>query len=437
MTAGALIQIVTSYAPQDIYLSMNPEMTFFKSIYKRHSNFAMETVPIEFTDNPDFGKRNRIRINRYGDLISKLYLHIKIDGLNRDYVEALRRAEGIDHNANIISCYCIECIEDEYRDKVNYGWINSLGHALIESVHIEIGGTRIDRHYGEWLEIWSELTTLPSKRAAYYELIGKVDPRTWTADTFIGDVDLFVPLQFWFCKEYGLALPLIALQYHDVDLIFNFRKFEDCWVAIKPNVILPEKPDFYANLLVEYIFVDLDERRELISKSHIYLIEQLQTCNNNELSGKHNNIDFYLNHPVKEILWTFQRNDIATTKDWFNYSPYLDRTNHAIRDIFDTAHIQINGSDRQRKLPAKYYRILTKYNTHSVIPDNYIYSYSFSLNPENNKPSGSINFSHIDNARLVINMRHKIRVPYKLMIYGINYNILLITSGMGSTLFYS
>jgi len=434
MTAGALTQLVTSNGPQDLYLSMNPEMTYFKTVYKRHTNFAMESIPIEFTNNPGFGKMSRIKINRYGDMINKLCICIRINSMNKEYYEAINNAAGIDHQPND-TCNCPDCIEEAFKDRVEYGWVNALGHAIIESVHVEIGGARIDKQYGEWLEIWSELTLPPGKRAAYYELINKVDPKTWTPSTFISNAELYIPLQFWFCKDYGLALPLIALQYHDVEIVFNFRKFEECWVKIQPDAPDPIEPDFRASLLVNYIFVDLDERRSLISKSHIYLIEQLQICDNNELSGKHNNIYFYFNNPVKELLWTFQRTDVDKTKDWFNYGPFLDRTNCTIRDMFDTARIQINGIDRQRDLTSKYYRIGSKLYTHTVIPDNYIYSYPFCLYPEKIEPSGTMNFSYINDSRLIIHSTKRMQVPYKLKIYGINYNFLLITSGMGSTLF--
>ncbi len=453
MAAGALVQIVSSYGPQDMYLSINPEVTYFKSVYKRHTNFSIETKPVEFETNPDFGKSCRLKISRYGDLISNMYLHIKTGAINQDYFDALKSSKEFIHRTDG-ACYCTECISEQYRDKIKYGWINSLGHALIKSMYIEIGGQKIDKQYGEWLEIWSELTITSAKRDAYYEMIGKVDPKAYSTDTFIGDMDLYVPLRFWFCKEYGLALPLISLQYHEIYFVVDFRKFSECWVyninrvTEEPEVIepfnytiskLPEpkQPDFYANLLIDYVFLDLDERRKFITRSHSYLIEQIQLCENNEISGKNSNVPFYFNHPVKELLWVFQRIDVTKTRDWFNYGPFLDRTNCSVADMFDQGNIQINGTDLHGKLPAKYFRLITKYRHHTVVPDKYIYSFPFCIAPEKREPTGSLNFSRISESRLTFNSQHLKDVPCRLKIYALSYNVFIVTSGMGSTLFFS
>jgi hypothetical protein len=139
---------------------------------------------------------------------------------------------------------------------------------------------------------------------------------------------------------------------------------------------------------------------------------------------------------VKELIWIFQRNDVNITKDWMNFGMHLDRNNNYLYDMFDTCKLQINGTDRMTLLPAKYYRIINKF-VHTNIPaQNFIYNYNFCLYPEKIQPSGTMNFSQIDNTKLIINNFHNLSdVMYKIKIYAINYNILIITNGMAGLLF--
>ncbi len=432
MVAGALAQIIYSKGYQDLYLSLIPQLTYFKSVYRRHTNFAIETCEMGFDTNPDFGKHTKIKIKKYGDLLSQIYLHVKVGTMNSEYYDTIKNICNIKHET-CETCYCYDCLETELKENLKYGWINSFGHAIIENVTIDIGGQRIDRHYGEWLEIWSELTMGTAKQNAYYEMIGKIRPNAFTASTFTDELDIYVPLQFWFCQDYGLALPLVSIPYHDIEISFNFRNFESCWLKINPTVSDPIKPKFYATLLIDYIFLDLEERERFIRNSHQYLITQIQMQEDiiqNELTK---NIDFYFNNPVRELFWTFQLANINQTKDWFNYSTNLNRDNFPNQDLFDNISIQINGIDRIDKMSAKYYRILTKLKNYQVIPDNFIYTYPFCLNSEKNKPNGTINFSNISNSKLIINMT-KSNI-YKIKIYAKSFNILMITGGMAAVLF--
>ena len=181
---GGLMQLV-AYGAQDIYLTGNPQITFFKVVYRRHTNFSMEAIEQTFSGSPDFGRKVYCTISRNGDLIHRVYLQVKLP--------AVTAATGSYHR-----------------------WVNYVGHALIKNVEIEIGGQRIDKHYGDWLHIWNELSQTAGKQQGYQNMVGNVDKlyRPVGAGKSTPATTLFIPLQFWFCRNPGLALPLIALQYH-------------------------------------------------------------------------------------------------------------------------------------------------------------------------------------------------------------------------------
>ena len=346
------------------------------------------------------------------------------------------------------------CIDEQYKDELLFGWVNSLGHALIKSTWITIGGVVINKHYGEWLEIWSELTQTHEKKDGYYQMIGKVDHTAYTSTTFTGEMDLHVPLNFWFCKNYGLALPILALYNHQIDIYVEFRDFNQLWVKNKNINTLPVQPNFDASLLIEYVYLDLEERQKIYDESHMFLIEQVQVSDNNPCNDNINPINMFFNHPSKELIWIMQRNDVTNApsgvfagtnyplgNDWFNFSSYKCRAISKIKDPFDKAVVQLNGENRFTPMSASFFRLVQPYYRHTKIPVNYIYSYPLSLIPENHQPTGHINFSQIDNMRLVIEMRNNMsaleKTNYTIRAYCVNYNVLVITEGMASILFLS
>lgn len=463
MTGGALIQIV-AVGEQDRYLTGNPEITLFKTVYRRHTNFAIETIEEPFYNGDDFGRQCRCRIPRRGDLISHLSLFVKLGSLNPDFYNKVEKNRLIPHQpptrskmgkgGKIVTnkCVCSSCLEEQYRDTLTYGWVNSLGHALIKSTWIEIGGQRIDKQYGEWLEIWSELTLTQEKRDGYFRMIGKVDPASFRATTFSNDMTLYIPLQFWFCRHLGLSLPIMGLYYHHVELCIDFRKFSELWVSNKRDVPEPKPPSIEACILIDYVYLDVEERKQFYEESQIYLIEQLQDTNDCPVPGSQVGINFYFNHPIKELIWVLQRNDVicapdglfpGTTypkgNDWFNYSSFPSRTTTIEEDTFESAVLQFNGVDRFKSREASYFRLYQPYFYHTRIPiKNYIYLYSFGLRPEELSPTGQMNFSRVDNAKLQITLRsRRAYTDYTLRAYGINYNILVISAGMGGLLFHN
>jgi hypothetical protein len=466
MVAGGLIQLVTTTGNQDAYLSYEPEISFFKTVYRRHTNFSIETVEEIFYNNANFGKIARCRLPKIGDLISNMSLYIELPSLNQQYDNLINKSIGKKHienieeefnqydeyNNRVNNCVCTDCLKSRYKQEVIYGWTNAIGHALIDCVQIEIGGKVIDRQYGEWLEIWTELTQPLDKRAGYFEMVGKVDATAFKATTNSSSMQLYVPLNFWFCRNIGLALPIMALQYHNVELAVRFREFNQCWVTNKKDAKWPKPEPLNASVLIDYVYLDVEERRQFYEETHTYLFEQVQFNGECEFPAGTNqaNVDMYFNHPVKELVWVMQRKDVVghpdgvyrgsnypKGNDWFNYSIVGDRKCGIVKDFFDTATVQLNGWDRFDRRKAKYFRLLHPYYFHTRVPTNYIYNYSFALKPEDHQPTGSMNFSRVDNTRLNIVLGdHKLLdVDYKVRVYATNYNVLIITHGMGGKLF--
>ena len=380
---GGLMQLV-AYGAQDIYLSGNPQITFWKVVYRRHTNFSMEAIDQQFNGSADYGKKVSCTVSRNGDLIHRVYVQVDLNSLT----------------------------DAVYED--------NLGHKLIASVECEVGGQRIDKHYGEWLHIWNELSQTEGHWDGYAQMINGVDMSNGSPD-MSSERTLFVPLQFWFCRNPGLALPLIALQYHEVKLVVEFAGAADCvTVTADPNTGLTPAAAAgsfkSATLYVDYIYLDTDERRRFAQVTHEYLIEQLQFTGEEKAQSK---IKLNFNHPVKEIIWVEQTdNDGVGEYD----SSYTE------------AHLQLNGHDRTSARKDKYYQLVQPYQHHERVPSSSINVYSFALRPEEHQPSGSCNMSRIDNATL--NLKG-VETTNTVKVFATNYNVLRIMSGMGGLSFSS
>lgn len=439
---------------QNIYITQNPEITFFKTIYKRHTNFSIDTVQEFFNNKVNFGQQTRCRLSKNGDLLCRVGIYFKLSSLNHHKpVKCPVNAE-CTNNKDCL-CTCQKCLLGPDNDEVIFGWANAIGHVLLEWIELWIGGQLIDRHYGEWLEIWTELTQTAEKRLGYYEMVGKKDPISYTVDSFTGDMELFVPFNFWFCRNIGMSLPVLSLLYHEVELVIKIRDFDQCWVSNKPNVPRP-RANIDACILADYIYLSLGERHKFFSESHIYLIEQLQRNENNHCDSNtgHLNIDLYFNHPVKEMIWYIQRQDVVGPPDgvWPEDCSYPKGNDHfnfttakvprlaKLTETFSYARIMLSGTDRTCNWPASYFRLLQNYYYHTRIPTaNNLYTYSFSLAPEDHQPTGECNMSMVDDARLLIKLLHRSkqceRYPVNARIYATGYNVLLITGGMAGTMF--
>jgi len=368
---GGLMQLVAMGA-QDVFLTGNPQITFFKVMYKRHTNFSKECIEQEFNGNASFGGNATCTLARNGDLVQEIYVRAhfsqKTEAYERDATE------------------------------------------LIEHVEVEIGGQKIDKHYSQWLDIYNELF---ETNHDYSKLLRNAPTPSTTPDADTGK--MYIPLRFWFNRNAGLALPLIALQYHEVKINVKFAAASGLASTVAKTPI-----DLKASLMVNYIYLDTDERRRFAQVSHEYLIEQVQHTGSEELKAQ-TKLDLNFNHPVKALLWT-------------------SKTKHVKK-----AKLQLNGHDRFSEQEGEYFHLLQPYecglgHTHSLIQstrkwgpvsvsadEHSVGMYSFCLKPGEHQPSGSCNFSRIDNAKLHLEGSGN----GNIWVFALSYNVLRIMSGMG------
>ena len=573
---GGLMQLV-AYGAQDVYLTGNPQITFWKVTYRRYTNFAIESIEQTFNGQADFGRRVQCVISRNGDLAYRTYLQVTLPEINQ--------LMGLGN----------------YTTGQNTGvyarWLDFPGEQLIAQVEVEIGGQRIDRQYGDWMHIWNQLTMTSEQLRGYFQMIGNTTQLTFITDPSFADVEspcsslaprqvcaprnalpettLYVPLQFWFCTNPGLALPLIALQYHEVKINLDIRPIDECLWAVTtlncnsnpykgaagqyqvgrpvPATIAYNQSLVAASLYVDYVFLDTDERRRMAQNPHEYLITQLQFTGDESVGSSSNKIKLNFNHPVKELIWVVQPDQnvdycSSLTCDAllfkvlgaqpFNYTDAIDALPNAIhafggpqsvaadsrafidaRGLFTdagamddyfpsnwtgywngpsnpynepniggpdvplntagldpatiaalqsgvhapegssvsdagtfvlsetsldmhcwgmnpvvTAKLQLNGQDRFSEREGSYFSWVQPYQSHTRNPDEGINVFSFALRPEEHQPSGTCNFSRIDNATLQLvlsNATVEGTKTAKVRVYATNYNVLRIMSGMG------
>ena len=435
---GGLLQLV-AYGAQDVYLTGNPQITFFKVVYRRHTNFAIEAIQQTFNGTAAFGNTVYVTVSRNGDLINRVYLQLNIPALT--------------HYA----------FNNNTRDR----YVNYFGLKVLNNVSVEIGGQQIDKHYADWLYIWNELSLPMGKKYGWERMVGADGDITSslnastsvTANANQDKTTLYVPLEFWFCRNVGLALPLIALQYHEVKLKIQFEEMDKCIAPLDGTELdSTTKTQFAGNGLdatvwVDYIFLDTDERRRFAQLSHEYLIEQLQFTGTETLSksgGNRYRLNF--NHPCKELVWVAKKTALATDNtttskpnDWYNYTSTLSYDDVITRPTYSSSNmidgiyptganplnkclLQLNGNDRFAERPGSYFNYVQPYQHHTNIPTNRgINVYSFALKPEEHQPSGTLNMSRIDTAVLSVDST----VDGTINIYAVNYNVLRIMSGMG------
>ena len=295
-------------------------------------------------------------------------------------------------------------------------WHPYLGHNLIEEVSIEIGGQTIDKHYGAWLNIWNDLTQTSEKEDGYKKMVGNTT--NMTTDGSTSEYTMYVPLQFWFCRNPGLALPLIALQYHEVKFNITFAAF-DKNLYTSADAGTATAPALEASLYVYYIYLDTDERRQFAQVQHEYLIEQLQFTGAETVSGGAYKSKLALNHPCKELIWVVQDSGATAAPT-------------AYKDV-STAKLQLNGQDRFSERAGAYFNLVQPYQHHTSIPSDGVYVYSFALNPEQHQPSGTVNMSRIDNATLQLTVQAG---GGSLKVFAVNYNVLRIMAGIKECIFY-
>jgi hypothetical protein len=397
MTGGLLHFIPSSY--DDLYLVLNPEISFFKALYKRHSNFSIESYEETFDNALKFDTYTKCKLSKRGDLITNVSVMLSLASLN-DYGFDLIDASEKHYEENSHNCSCKKCLIKKFQEIKVFGWINSIGHAIIDYYDLKIGGKLVDKQYGEWLEIWAELTQTSEKKLTYNEMVGKMDAPSFTADKFSEGLELIIPLNFWFCRNIGLALPCVSLYNEEIEIGLKLKSFDQCWVTntsnVRPNFKSDKENILQGSLLIDYIYLDFDERHKFYNDEQSYLIEQVYRDEYTFAS----NIDSIstnvtLNYCTKELIWVIQNNNVVKSpvhydkvtmngypmgNDWFNFTDNISRKVSRIKDSFYKATIMINGKERFDKRKANYFRLYQPYNYHTGKPAyNNIYVYSISI----------------------------------------------------------
>jgi hypothetical protein len=355
----------------------------------------MESIQQTLNGTTGFDKRVTCQISRNGDLIHRVWLVMKLPS------------------------------DDTKSDKY---WTDYIGLRVIKFIELEIGGQRIDKHYPEWMYIWNDLSLPEGKVKGYKMLVNGSDHHLNDGRKAMNSkTTLYVPLEFWFCRNVGLALPLIALQYHEVKLNIEFNSRAACFYDTGADLTTGE---LSAELWVDYIFLDTDERRRFAQLSHEYLIEQLQFTGEetlNSTAGSETRVKLNFNHPCKELVWVCPPVTLSSNQ----WTMFTSGSGSNTSNVVDVAKLQLNGQDRFAERPGEYFSLVQPFQHHERIPDNRgINVYSFALKPEEHQPSGTLNMSRIDTAFLSVKTKTGVS-QRNIKIFATNYNVLRIMSGMG------
>ena len=419
--AGGLMQLV-AYGAQDVYLTGNPKVTFFQAVYKRHTNFAMETIEQTINGTAASSGRVSVTVARNGDLIGDMYL------------EATTKAS----LANVSG------------STADTNWV---AERIVSTAELSIGGQRIDKHYQRWWRLYSELYLAEGSKLNYAKMT--------TNPVGNSTKQVYLPLIFFFNRNPGLALPLIALQYHEVRIDIDLTSEFDTYVT-------------GLKVWGNYMYLDTEERRRFAQKGHEYLIEQVQHTGTDSLTESGTKqVRLSYNHPVKELVWCVTDGTSTGHKLWnlgtkngdgdvviTSGSPtganvcisssqsgaplfvvgdgvcgdedYVEENVGAL----STAKLVLNGQDRFKEQSGKYFNQVQPFAHHSGSPCAGVYSYSFALKPEEHQPTGTCNFSRIDNAQMSVTCGAKGDLgSLALQMFAVNYNVLRVQSGMGGLAF--
>lgn len=497
---GAIMQLV-SLGASDVYLTGSPQVTYFKLTYRRHTNFAIESIQQTFDGTADFGKSPTVTVSRNGDLLGAVWLEVTLPDLlsyditptppggnttnvqtlpdvytdaagnywqvragspgNYTYANAIALTDGAGgyfaqgtpgDKASlagkiatwpymVVTSTANPAIRNFAVPTTNVRYVNGIGMALVKSVELEIGGQRIDKHYSEWWDVWSELTEPAEKLAGYNAMVGKyADYSAWQRPQSASRT-YYVPLKFCFNRTPGLYLPLVALSYHQIKFNFEFRNYLECVRATVPVTSLTAKAGgtplsvSSCKLYADYVFLDAPEKIRMSEIEHEYLVTQLQFQGDEPVPSPTDpngtvNRKYTLNftHPVKELVWVYQAAsrynvDAVAGNDVFNYETATGS------EVFDTCKLILNGSDRFSTRSGSYFRMVQPYEHHTRVPDKSIYVYSFALDPEKPQPSGTANFSRFDSAHMALTLNATLPAG-RVKFFATNYNVLRVKSGM-------
>lgn len=488
---GGLMQLV-AYGAEDLYLTGNPQITHFKIVYRRHTNFASEYIEQYFYTEPAFNATKRtqckVKIERNADLLHDVYIVYDTPNIR----------------------FPIENYNNLTPEDVNFKWVRNLGNNIIYSVDISIAGNRLDIQYGQWMQIWNELTIPDSKKKSYNRMVGNFPKMRPGHSIYYPDKDnnitipstrLYIPLNFWFCTNPGLAIPLIALQYNELYINIEFNplnylftlgvdNLSPCAFFSTGNINANNDPDSFVNqlldnelnqenifyefvegdwnqysfLLANFIYLDDEERKKFAQSSHEYLIHQVQRRVFTGITSGTNIKKLDMFHPIKELIWVFQKESVKDLNEWNNYTfldlyndydnmmqeynnkfdfltqqsdvNFMTQNNNFIKhneinpiskdcgflgsglsntlsfndysNIMLSSKIIFNGHDRFEERDHVFFNFLQPYKHHTHSAPEGVYIYSFALNPEDLQPSGTSNFSRLNKIEMQFNIRKDI-----------------------------
>ena len=495
---GSGVIQLASYGIQDMYFIYNPTVTFFKTIYKRHTNFVIESIPQKFNTKADFGSRVTCTIAKIGDLIAKIYLVVNLPPIGK--FNDIQNESGIG-NSNISCC----------------AWVNKIGFQLIKKIELEIGGITIDRHYSDWFNIDHEITTNLSKRIGLNKMIGNIKELVNFTSSKQGYL-LYIPLIFWFNRYPNLALPLISSYNSDIKINIEFNTVDDCliigpshyinieddiclfeqgdiltqsvnnivhyfkfinydpilkrlyYIKITPETIISTNPIYLAAnisfyvipktsseslyfnkikyfsqiinlalgesyLLVDYVFLDNEERLRFAKQSHTYLIDTLTFDNDKVLYHTNNKIKINYSLPCKELIFRCNYNYLSSgyIKDKFNYTSSILKD----QQIINSTLLVMNGQERFSRQSINYFQLIQPYLYHTCGTPDGVCLYSFSINPEEFQPSGYCNFAQIEDIEIniVIDKNVSYSRPVYLRTYAVVMNLLEFSNGLARIIF--
>jgi len=484
---GGIIQLAV-YGAQDYYLTSNPQISFFKSVYRRHTNFSMEMINIlpsldnKLSDTTE--TTIEFTISRSGDLVKDMYLVFTLPNIYSTSTE-------------------------------KFQWIRNIGEFIIKEITFNIGGREIDKQYGEWLHIWSELSLPESKRDGYNRMIGNVleiyDPENVTGSSgyptestvvpSIKERKIYVPLQFWFNQNYGNAFPLIAMQYDSAPVIrVILRKLNELYTLISATKrIAPTGShnigkfltylntdsttntlDIIPSLEANYIFLDKEERKRFAIVEHEYLIKQVQHVEKAIVpttSEATTVVELKIQHPVSDLNWMARRTDLEAVNQWHNFTNWplinydptipsyltpdtnpfgseytIDSSSYiSLKDKnpIKSATLRLNGMERFDTKDSNMFNLVNNYQHHQRVPKDGISVYSFGLESYKYQPSGTCNMSRFNPIELLVTtIPHagadvsglKTEAPYydyNVHLYAVNYNIFRMIGGLGDVEFSS
>jgi len=490
---GLGLLILVSVGKENLYLSAQPEITFFKIAYKRYTNYSIEPTPQYFKTTPDFGRRCTINISKNADLLGSSYLYIELPNIQQEQF-----------NQKLIK---------------EFSWTQKIGLVLINFVELEIGGTIVDRQYGEWMNIWHELTVPLGLNKSYDKMTGSIPELTQLSTTKKSFI-LYIPLSFWFCLDTGLALPLVSLMHNDIKIHVEFSDFNTCYnispsnyisvlnnfcllkpgeyfyqnilnsqiivqfvsfdqinqilyynqikgtfivpkiandptlvlkgqnsnfiININPNAVPVTNADYFkinppsllnSYLVVNYIYLDNFERYHFINNDHEYLVPVSKYLSEQIAYSTNINYKLPLSNPIKLLVWRACLLSNINSNNKFNYTsvPYTSN----VQELITSHLLVVNSVNRMNLNSTEYYTYIQNYQNNYTTKQKGIYSYSFALNPKDLQPSGTMNFSRLDDAYLQLTMNKIINYqnPASIKCYAIEYNLFRIINGIGGLTF--